>query len=133
MMSSDVPASTHGKLLRAWQLAILRYAVTLDDADRENVLALAREIDRSGDESRREPTLHFFRRTSTELCSAILTENDGADKIVRRFLAEIDDPRLKRAIAAAVGIAPAEVVPARRRPRQGDNLFRGLPSRKART
>ena len=32
--------------LRAWHLAILRYAVTLDNADRLAVLRIAREIDR---------------------------------------------------------------------------------------
>ena len=31
--------------LRAWHLAILRYAVTLDNADRLAVLRIAREID----------------------------------------------------------------------------------------
>ena len=131
-MSSKEPAETHDKLLRAWQLAILRYAVTLDNADRENVLALAREIDRSGDESRREATLHFFRRTSAEVCSAILRQRDDADAVMRRFHAEIDNPRLKRAFAAAVGLAPAEIVAAKRRPKQDDDLFKGLPSRKAR-
>ena len=34
------------RTLRAWQLALLRYAVTLDHADRMNVMAIAKEIDR---------------------------------------------------------------------------------------
>jgi hypothetical protein len=129
-MSSDASAETHRRLLRAWQLMVLRYAVTLDDADRQNVLALAGEIDRSADGSR-EATLHFFRRTSTKLCSAVLEQRDDADAVLQRFFVEIDDPRLKRAFAAAVGIAPAEAIPTRRRSKPGNNLFSGLPSRKA--
>ena len=35
----------HARAVRDWQLAILRFAVTLDDADRSAVLAIAREID----------------------------------------------------------------------------------------
>ena len=36
----------HAKTLRAWQLALLRFAVTLDNADRLAVLAIAAEMDR---------------------------------------------------------------------------------------
>jgi hypothetical protein len=73
-MISDASAEPHDRLLRAWQLAILRYAVTVDDADQQNVLALATEIDRSGERSHREATLHFFRRTTAALCAAILAK-----------------------------------------------------------
>jgi hypothetical protein len=121
--------SRMNRLLSTWQLAILRYAVTLDHADQQNVLALAAEIDRSGKGSHREATLHFFRRTSAALCAALLAQRK--DVIVERFLEEIDCPRLKRAFAAAGGIAEVEKCPARRRPKRDDNLFRGLPSRKA--
>ena len=128
-MISDASAEPNDRLLRTWQLAILRYAVTLDDADQQNVLTLAAEIDRSGQGSHREATLHFFRRTSAALCAALLAQRK--DATVERFLKEIDDLRLKRAFAAAAGIAKVEEIPARRRPKRDDNLFRGLPSRKA--
>src|SRR6266853_2256415 len=36
----------HARTLRAWHLAVLRYAVTLDYADRLAVLRIAHEIDR---------------------------------------------------------------------------------------
>jgi len=36
----------HARTLRAWQLALLRFAVTLDNADRLAVLAIAAEMDR---------------------------------------------------------------------------------------
>ena len=45
-MSSNVPGmERHAKTLRAWQLAILRFAVTLDNADRLAVLMIAAELD----------------------------------------------------------------------------------------
>jgi hypothetical protein len=47
-MSSNVQGMEwHAKTLRAWQLAILRFAVTLDNADRLAVLMIASEIDRA--------------------------------------------------------------------------------------
>jgi hypothetical protein len=121
---------TQGKLLRAWQLAILRFAVTLDNSDRSNVLALAAEIDRLG-APRREASLHFFRRTSVEICSAILGDGDDADTVMARFHREIDDPRLRRAFAAVAGIATTDAVLVKKRPKTETDLFRGLPSRKA--
>jgi hypothetical protein len=129
-MSSREPAETHGKLLRAWQLAVLRFAVTLDNSDRLNVLALAAEVDRLGRQST-EASLHFFRRTSVEICWAILGQQEDADIVMVRFHNEIEDPRLKRAFAAAVGIAPANAAPLKRRPKPDNDLFRGLPPRKA--
>jgi len=45
-MSSNVPGmERHAKTLRAWQLAILRFVVTLDNADRLAVLMIAAELD----------------------------------------------------------------------------------------
>ena len=50
----------HAKTLRSWQLAILRFAVTLDNADRLAVMAIAREIDRLGPHHDSEPDFSFF-------------------------------------------------------------------------
>jgi hypothetical protein len=129
-MSSVEPAEKHERLLRAWQLAILRFTVTLDASDRLNILALAAELD--GQSNRRgDASFRFFVRTSGELCSAILGPKEEPNTVVLRFHAEICDPRLKRAFAAAVGIAQAEPAPVERRAKQDDDLFKGLPSRKA--
>jgi hypothetical protein len=72
-MNSSVPGvEWQVKTLRAWQLAILRFAVTLVNADRLTVLAIASEIDRPGPRQDGTPGFSFFRRTSAELCAAIL-------------------------------------------------------------
>ena len=102
-MSSNVPgAEWNAKTLRAWQLAILRFAVTLDNADRLAVLAIASEIDRLGPQQDGTPGFSFFRRTSAELCAAILQPNELAAVVLRQYLARIDDHRLKRAFMATV-------------------------------
>jgi len=95
-MSLKVPgAEWRAKTLRAWQLAILRFAVTLDNADRLAVIAIAGEIDRLGPQHDSKPDFSFFRRTSAELCAAILTPNELTPTVLRQYLARIDDGRLK--------------------------------------
>jgi len=102
-MSSGVPGSDwHARTLRAWQLALLRFAVTLDNTDRLAVMAIASEIDRLGPERGGKPDFDFFRRTSAELCAAILRPNDLTPAILQQYLARIDDDRLKRAFSAAI-------------------------------
>jgi hypothetical protein len=85
-----------------WLLAILRFAVTLEQADRTTVLAIADEMDRSG--FRVDNTAFaFFARTSTALCNAIANKDDPQRiAIFRRHLSKIDDRRLRRALAAAI-------------------------------
>lgn len=119
----------HERILRAWHLAILRFAVTRDDLDRLNVLAIAQEMDRSA-ETKRESEFRFFRKASAELCLAIPGQNEPALATLRSYLAQISEPRLKQAFAAAVGMPVSDATPAKRRPKQDQNLFRGLPVRK---
>jgi hypothetical protein len=121
----------HAKMLRAWQLAILRFAVSLDNADRLGVLAIANEIDRLGRQHRQAPDFGFFRRSSAELCEAILQRNERSEGILQQYLGRIDDARVKRAFAATVEIAPAELTPVRRRATPARDLWKGLPSRGA--
>ena len=118
----------NSRILRAWQLALLRFAITLDDADRMNVMAIAKEIDRGG-RVRDEPAdFSFFRRTSSDLCTSILRQSDSAGTILRQYLARIEDARLKRAFASAIGIDQAS---AARRPKKDNNdrLWQGLAPR----
>ena len=102
-MSSSLPGNEwRARTLRAWQLAILRFAVTLDNADRLSVMAIASEIDRLGPERDGKPDFNFFRRTSAELCAAILQPGESTPVVMRQYLARIDNDRLRRAFAAAM-------------------------------
>jgi len=92
----------HARAVRDWQLAILRFAVTLDDADRLAVLTIAREIDDLAPPHAGKPDFGFFRRTSTALCATLLQPDESGCTVLRQFLARIDDGRLKRAFAAAM-------------------------------
>ena len=87
-----------------WLLLLLRFAVTSDARDQSAALALADEIDARGLQWRPSaPT--FFRRTTTEVCNAITTVDDpNSAPILKRHLARIDNPVLKRAFRAAVNI-----------------------------
>src|SRR5262245_45115681 len=62
------------ELLRAWHLAILRFAVTHASADRLGVLAIANQIDRLGRPDKTSEGFRFFRKTSAELCAAIFRQ-----------------------------------------------------------
>ena len=127
-MILNVPgAQWRAKTLRAWQLAILRFAVTLDNADRLAVMAIAGEIDRLGHDSK--PDFSFFRRTSAELCVAIQTPNELSPMVLRQYLARIDDDRLKHVFAATIE-ADQPKLSSIGKPFKRDNLlWRGLSSR----
>ncbi|MCK1740573.1 hypothetical protein IVA80_06745 [Bradyrhizobium sp. 139] len=120
------------RLLRAWQLALLRFAVTMDESDRLNLVALAAELDRSGDQRDGGDSLHFFRRTSSQLCAAISGQRQDADAILDCFCKQIEEPRLRLAFAAAIGQAHSDPAPSQAaRPKRNPDLFRGLPARRS--
>jgi hypothetical protein len=127
-MSSNVPdMERHAKTLRAWQLAILRFAVTLDNADRLAVLMIAAELDGSGPKRDDTPEFSFFRKTSADLCAAILRPNELTSSVLRQYLARIDDDRLRRIFAAAMETRQPK---ASSKPAKRDNaLWKGLSSR----
>jgi hypothetical protein len=115
----------HAKTVRAWQLAILRFAVTLDNADRLAVMAIANEIDRLRPQHDGKSAFDFFRRTSTELCSAILRPDELTSTVLQRYHARIDDDRIKRVFAAATRADQLKVSVSK--PIKRDNgLWRGL-------
>ncbi len=120
----------HAKLLHAWHLAILRFAVTLENSDRLNVFSIANEIDRLGRPHESKPDFVFFRKTSAELCAAILQPSEASATILGQYLERIDDARLKRALAAALEIDRREWAPARGRSKSDRALWKGLPSRR---
>jgi hypothetical protein len=110
------------KQVSEWLLLLLRFAVTSDARDQSAALALADEIDARGLQWRPSaPT--FFRRTTKEVCKAITTLDDPKrTAILKRHLARIDNPVLKRAFRAAMDID--EPAPSQRNAR---NLWFGLP------
>jgi hypothetical protein len=116
----------HGRMLRAWQLALLRFAVTLDNVDRLNVVAIAQEMDRSGRTHEARSEFSFFRKTSADLCTSILRQNDRADALLRQYLARIEDVRLRRAFASAVEIDQAHVRKRKNDSNDSDGPWRGL-------
>ena len=126
-MSSKVPGGEwHAKTLRAWQLAILRFAVTMDNADRLAVLAIASEIDRLGPQHDSRPAFGFFRRTNAELCAAILRPNELSSTGLRQHLGRIDDDRLKRVFAAAIETDQPKVSLVGKPIKRDIGLWRGL-------
>lgn len=131
-MSSSVPGKEwHAKTLRAWQFAILRFALTLDNADRLAVMAIASEIDRLGPQDEAKLDFDFFQRTSAGLCAAILQPNELNAAILRQYLAWIDDDRLKRSFAAAMQTEPPNTSSADKPLKRDNGLWRGLSSRRS--
>lgn len=126
---NEQDSERHAGLLRAWHLAFLRFALTRDNADRLGVLAIANEIDRLGQPLRIEPAFSFFRKTSTELCVAMLRPGDGDDDLLSRYLAQVEDIRLHRALSAALEIPKRRPGAAERRIAPNHDLWRGLQSR----
>jgi hypothetical protein len=119
----------HAWLLRAWHLALLRLALTRDNADRLGVLAIANEIDRLGDRLDDGSGFRFFRRTSLELCAAVLRQQEDDQIILKGYLAQIGDVRLCRALAAALDIPQQKANWVKNRPKPKSDLWRGLSSR----
>ena len=129
MNSNASGAVRHNKTLLAWQLALLRFAVTLDDNDRLAVLAAAGEIDRLALNGDRHSDFRFFRRISVELCESISDPDQAGSQCLQQYLRQIDDERLKRSFAAAIGYHWPEKPLVSKPTGRNDNLWRGLSSR----
>lgn len=129
MSNAATPGDVQSKKIRDWLLAILRYAVTLDDADRASVFIIAREMDRAGPRTD-HAMFTFFLRTSTELCDAIADKDSGRKTSLRHHLKRIDDARLRRALEAATRSA-SDSPPVKRdanlRTCGRKDLWKGLP------
>ena len=114
------------RAIREWLLAILRFAITLEPADRAKVLVIARELDQLGQDSAAK-AFAFFTRTSFEFCNAIADKDSPSRGVIlRRQLLRIGDTRLRSALEAAIDLGSA--APRAPKPTQyghGD-LWRGL-------
>ena len=60
MPNSITQAEYHAKKVNDWLLALLRYAVTLHDADKFAVLLIAEEIDELGSRVENRSAFKFF-------------------------------------------------------------------------
>jgi hypothetical protein len=129
MNSNTNGAVRYDKTLLAWQLALLRFAVTLEDNDRLAVLAAAGEIDKLGCNGGRETDFRFFRRTSAELCASISDPGRAGLHALHQYIAQIKDERLKRSFAAAIEYHLPEKPPVSKPTGRNDNLWRGLSPR----
>lgn len=108
--------------IRDWLLAVLRFAVTLEEADRAAVLSAAAAMDRCGSSE-----FSFFVKTSTELCAAIADKNDPRrNAVIKRHIARIDDRRLRRAFEAAIDWMRAAKTVSRPDPYRRSDLWQGL-------
>jgi hypothetical protein len=118
--------------LREWLLLLLRFAITRETTDQSAALTQADELDSLG--LRWRPAApRFFLRTTREVCQAIV-EGWQDSAVLRKHLARIDDPRLKRAFHAALGVSrtsESQRQEARKNTRNGNlrDLWRGLPER----
>jgi hypothetical protein len=128
-MQFDVPlnvvAAEQSRQVRDWLLAILRFALTLEPADRAAVMAKAADMDRLG--KRNGPSqFAYFVRTSVEFCNPVVDQRiiDKAE-VLRGHLRKIDDERLRRSLEAALTWTKQ----AQPRHRCRDNLWKGLAAR----
>ena len=126
-MDQQGPIEWQVRMLRSWHLAILRFALTRDNADRLGVLAVANEIDRLAQPHNDQVDFDFFRRTSTQLCEAILQpDKTPAETVLQQYFAQIDDAQLKRALAAVIEVDQPGKASNSRRSKAYSAKWRGL-------
>lgn len=117
----------HDRTVRAWLLALLRFAITRDSDDRLAVLAAASAIDKLSAQQDRQCAFRFFHRTSAELCAAITDPRPGSDAALRRHLERITEERMRRAFAAALELDQTSARTRRPADTPGRNgLWKGL-------
>jgi hypothetical protein len=101
-LNAVAPPDSQALQIRDWLLLLLRFAITLDAKDETAASAKADELDglvSGGGPS--APT--FFRRTTSEVCKAITGHDDPTQAtVLKKHIARIDDPRLRRAFEAVV-------------------------------
>jgi hypothetical protein len=104
------PTGWQARKIRDWLLAIVRFAITLDETDRQTAHAIAQEMDGLGSLPG-QSSFRYFVRTSANLCRAIADRDDpGRSGILRRHLAAIGDRRLRQATAAAIDLEGGQPV-----------------------
>jgi hypothetical protein len=122
----------HDRMLREWLLLLLRFAITREPPDQSAALAMADELDSLGTRWRPAAPL-FFLTATNEVSTAILAIDDGQSRaVLRKHLARIDDPRLRQAFQAAVGLQSASETPQQHeigKRKKNFDLWKGLQRR----
>lgn len=116
------------RAVEEWLLAVLRFAITLNEVDRASLMAMAADMDRyrSG--------FTFFQRTSVKVCDAIIARDRAqATAALHIFARRIDRLALRRAFEAALEITPTGAHRRTNPARNRENLWKGLPPRRAGT
>lgn len=119
----------HARTLRAWLLAVLRFATTLDNDDKLAVYAAAAEIDKLSSRHVGFCGFRFFHRTSAEVCAAVVNpRHAGSTAVLHRHLDRIKDERIKRAFIAVLELEEAISKPRVRsiKAKSRDDLWKGL-------
>jgi hypothetical protein len=94
-------ALEESRRIRDWLLAILRFAVTLEQCDRAAVMGLAAEMDLLGS-GRSHSRFGFFTRTSANFCDCVVAKGFDKAAELRLHINRINDDRLRRAFAAVL-------------------------------
>ena len=130
-MTEPSSIERHAKTLRAWHLSLLRFALTLEEPDRQQVVAAAREIDRIGLSSGGgRQDFRYFRTLSEELCRAMAEQDNTPSSPLYSYIAKIEDARIRRAFAAVLSIDIGSK-PVSKPATSRDMLWRGLSPRGA--
>lgn len=126
MPAGTDPPDLGERKLRDWMLCLLRFAITQNPEDQAEALALASELDMQGDSR----SLTFFQRTSVAVCHAIVVRDENGKRILRQYISRIEEPRLRRSFAAAIGADAISIRHRRKKARRSLRaplLRRGLP------
>jgi hypothetical protein len=130
MVVEDGSHDWQSRRVREWLLLLLRFAITREHLDLSGALSQADELDSLG-VCWRPTAPTFFRRTTNEVCEAIIASGNAQNQVLQRHLARIDNARLRRAFEGALGSRPSKLrdnavkTTARRKP----DLWKDLPSR----
>lgn len=119
----------HARTVRAWLLALLRFATTLNNDDKLAVFAAAAEIDKLSSRHAGLCGFRFFHRTSAEVCAAVVNPRQaGSTAVLHRHLDRIKDERIKRAFVAVLELEQAASKPRVRsmKAKSHDDLWKGL-------
>lgn len=126
MSDLATPEQRQRERITDWLLAVLRFAVTRNEADRVSLLVTANELDRP-QLTAEVGSFAFFRTTTIELCAAIIDKHDEQRvKILRRHFNHIGNLRLRAALEAATGLKEADHTPAASPRHDRAYLWKGL-------